>query len=60
MHKKGLARGLWVYQNAMCSGKRQGKDLFSDVWLAEDGGTISSETLRHTIPAWLGSDCRRA
>lgn len=28
---KGLARGLWVYQNAMHSGKRQGKNIFSDL-----------------------------
>ena len=60
MCRKGLARGLWVYQNAMRSGKGQGKNLFSDLRLAEDGGTILSETSCHTTPAWLGRDCRRA
>jgi len=44
----------------MRSGKRQGRNLFSDLWLAEDDGTILSETSCHTIPAWLGRDWRRA
>lgn len=57
---KGLARGLWAYQNAMHSGKGQGKNIFSDLCLAEAGGTILRDSSCHTVPAWLGKDCRSA